>query len=287
MELKKQPLASYDLHLHTFWSYDGCTSVEYYFQRALELKLRAIAITEHFTMDSLPDIITASKKYPAVRFIPSVEMTVTCSVGAVDILCFGMPLEIPTEIEEIFERYRQWQRDCGEAFSRGMTELGFNYSKNERLKLLKKYRPANVIEKQGVTHVYGQSAYFINAGYIKSGDDAKLLKEKIRIPEYPQAREILPAFKRCGALIAIAHPTHYFNRNDIERMDELRDELSFEGIECAHDLIPMELTHFYRDYCLKHGLFSSGGSDSHSDPDNPKIHIGTQHEFARHIGEQE
>lgn len=279
-------LASYDLHLHSYWSYDACASVDYYFQKAAELGLRAIAITEHFTMDSLPDILVAAEKFPTVRFIPSLEMSVTCSIGPVDMLCFGMPLEIPEEIENIFERYRRWQRDCGEAYYNCLQGLGFNYSANERLELLKKYRPACVIEKQGITHVYGQANDFINAGYVPK-DECDKQFDKIQRAPYPAGSEILPAFRSCGALIAIAHPARYFNQNDVKRMDALREELSFEGIECAHDAISEELTPFYRDYCVKHGLFSSGGSDSHADHDNNPCKIATRHEFARHIGKPE
>ena len=279
--------AAYDLHLHSYWSYDACAPVEYYFRKASELKLRAIAISEHFTMDSLPDIIATSRKYPDVRFIPAVEMTVRCSIGSLDMLCLGMPLEIPTEIEEIFEEYRQWQRDCGKAISIGMQSLGFDYTEKDRLELLKKYRPAKTIEKHGITHVQNgiQRTHFINSGYIKSPEEYGKLFEKFPRTPYPDAERILPVLKHHGALVMIAHPTSYFNKNDIKRMDALREELGFEGIECAHDLIPQELTPFYRDYCVRHKLFSSGGSDSHADHSDNPCRIATQHEFARHIGE--
>lgn len=289
----KEKLAVYDLHLHSCWSYDACAPVEYYFRKASELKLRAIAISEHFTMDSLPDVIAASKKYPEVKFIPAAEMTVSCSIGTVDMLCLGMPLEIPAEIEKIFEKYRQWQRELCKAVCRGMQALGFNYSEDDSLALLKKYRPAKVIEKQGNTHVQNavQKNYFISSGYIKSADEYPGLftkiHEKSTLPPYPKAEEVLPVFRRCGALIAIAHPTGPFNGNDLKRMDALKEELGFEGVECAHDLVPKELTPFYRDYCVRNGLFSSGGSDSHADHSNNPFRIATQHEFARHIGKPE
>ena len=57
-------MASYDLHLHTEWSYDACAPVEYYFSRARELRLRCIAVTEHHHMDSLDEIRQACRRYP-------------------------------------------------------------------------------------------------------------------------------------------------------------------------------------------------------------------------------
>lgn len=292
--MNKGKYASYDLHLHTYWSYDACASVEYYFRKAQELNLRAIAISEHFTMDSMPEIISVSKKYPAVRFIPGVEMTVLTSLGTCDMVCLGLPLKNSPEMEKIFEMYRKWQCVTGDAYSEAMHKLGFEYTEADRLRLLKQYRSPAAIEKQGITHVQGSvvmKKYFLEAGCMSKAEEyPKLiakLNEHAEFPKYPEAEKVLPAIKRAGGLVAIAHPTAYFNKNDLKRMDALREELDFDGIECAHDNIPEELTPFYRKYCVQYGLFSTAGSDSHADPANNPCKIATKHEFARHRGKAE
>ena len=48
-------------------------------------------------------------------------------------------------------------------------------------------------------------------------------------------------------------------------MDGLRDECALDGIECAHQSVPSEVTPLYREYCERHDLFSTGGSDCHAD----------------------
>ena len=73
--------------------------------------------------------------------------------------------------------------------------------------------------------------------------------------------------------------------NDLARMDELREMLQFDGIECAHPSIPEELTPFYRQYCKDHGLLSSAGSDTHSSPDCA-YQFCKESSFAKHIGEK-
>lgn len=293
MEPNRYKHAVYDLHLHSCWSYDACAPVEYYFRTARELKLQAIAIADHFTMDSLPDIISASKKYPDVCFIPGAEMSVATSIGSVDLVCLGIPDANHVEIENIFELYRQWQRDYGSFFSEGMKSLGFDYSAEDRLKLLRKYRPQKIIDKQGITHVQNgvQKRRFVEMKYLSSEEEYPAFAQKVRettaAPAYPPAEKVLPVLRQHGALIAIAHPSGYFNRNDLKRMDALREELDFEGIECAHDSIPEELTAFYRGYCVKHGLFSTAGSDCHSDPADNPCQIALGHKVAQHIGKPE
>ena len=60
-------MATFDLHLHTHWSYDALSSVEDYFRMAREKKTRAIAITDHHLMDGYGDVLACAEKYPDVR----------------------------------------------------------------------------------------------------------------------------------------------------------------------------------------------------------------------------
>lgn len=286
------PGATYDLHLHTCWSYDAVAAVDYYFRQADDLQLGCIAITEHHTMDSLPEILSVSTRYPHVRFIPSAELTVTTERGAaVDMVCLGLPLSVPAELQRVFDTYHEWQRAYGSAVSAGLQALGHDYSDERRLALLQTYRPQRTIAVQGVTHVQNavQRRYFVQRGFMPDEDAYGELLQRaagcVPRPTYPPAERVIPAVQRAGALAVIAHPTGYFGRDDRRRMHALREELNFDGIECAHTSVPVELTPMYRAYCEEHGLVSTGGSDCHADPaDNPHG-IATQNVVGQHIGE--
>ena len=54
-------------------------------------------------------------------------------------------------------------------------------------------------------------------------------------------------------------------------MDQLRAECGLEGIECAHSSVPVEFVPVYREYCGRHGMFSTGGSDCHTDADIERV----------------
>jgi len=104
--------------------------------------------------------------------------------------------------------------------------------------------------------------------------------EQVPMPPYPQVEDVIPVVKSVGAKVAIAHPHGYFKQGDRARMDALRQECQLDGIECAHPGVPSEFTPIYRAYCVEHGLFSTGGSDAHSDED-------IQQRFASHGGPDE
>ncbi|MBT3375472.1 MAG: PHP domain-containing protein [Lentisphaerae bacterium] len=286
------PNATYDLHLHTHWSYDATASVAYYFRCAQRLNLRCIAITEHHTVDSLPEVLELAPKKPEVAVIPSAELSVTTSGGAaIDMVCLGLPVTPVGELRTVLDLYHQWQCDYGASVSAGLQALGYDYSDKRRLELLETYRPRKTIDVQGITHVQNgiQRKYFVAEGFMESEDGyGPLLRraaEHVPQPPYPAAARVIPAVQNAGGLAIIAHPTGYFARNDRRRMDALREELGFDGIECAHTSIPHDLTPVYRAYCEEHGLLSSAGSDCHADPADNPYGIAPQNALGQHIGE--
>ena len=269
--------APYDLHLHSHWSYDAEANIDALFKGACERGIRCIAITEHHVLDSVIECRRVAANFPEINYVPSAELTVTTSIGSVDLLCYGFPETISEELQSVLDEYHQWQRDYGAALCRGMQEVGCNYTDEHRMEVLESYRPAHVIEVQGYTHVKNgiQRRYFIERGFIDSeGDYVTLLsavRAKVPLPPYPRVERVVPAVKNAGSLVVIAHPVGYFKDADINRMDALRNECQLDGIECAHPGVPPEMTANYRDYCLKHKLISTGGSDCHSDGDIQRL----------------
>ena len=201
-------------------------------------------------------------------------------------VCLNLPPEPKGELREVLLEYRQWQQDYGNALSAALQEGGFDYSPEERRKLLLRYRPERTLAVQGITHVQGkvQENYILQEKkWFASPEEFHDFLRDRPLPHYPAAERVIPAVKRAGGVVFIAHPTRYFESNNLKRMDAIREILELDGIECAHDLVPPELTEFYRAYCLKHRLLSTAGSDSHSTEGQP-YRFGQQHDFARHIG---
>ena len=286
MNASEHSPASYDLHLHTFWSYDATAHIENHFKRARELGVCCIAITEHHVLDSLADVLECAKDYPKVKTIPSAELTVTTSIGSVDLLCYGFPLEFPPELQKLLDNYHAWQQAAGAARSSALQALGHPFSDADRLELLETYRPSHVTTVQGNTHVKNQVLrdYCVDRGFIANAEDYTELMARaharVPVPHYPRVEDVVPVVKGVGVKVAIAHPHGYFKSGDRARMDVLRQECQLDGIECGHRSVPPEFRSIYREYCVEHGLFSVGGSDAHSDEDIQKF-------FADHGGADE
>ena len=280
MNTPDRPRAQYDLHLHSVWSLDATVRVEDHFKRARELGVRCIAITDHDVLDALPEALECSRSYPEVISIASAELAVTTSVGAIDLLCYGFPRELTPALQDLMESQHAWQRAAGAARANALQAIGFPFSDADHLALLQTYRPPEVIAVQGNTDFKGQvvSDYCLNRGYVTSTEEYGELMARahraVPFPPYPEVEEIVPIVKDAGVRVAIAHPHGYFESGDRARMDTLRQECQLDGIECAHPRVPPEFTPIYRAYCVEHGLFSVGGSDSHSDDDIQELFAG-------------
>jgi predicted metal-dependent phosphoesterase TrpH len=263
---------NFDLHLHTWWSYDATTDPEGYFRRARELGLLCLAITDHHVTDSHDEVAAIAARYPEIRWVPSAELSVTCCRGAVDLLCYGLPAEPPTGLRRVLDAYRAWQQETGETMTHALQILGYDYTEAHRRELLESYRPAKTLAIQGYTHIKGAvlKDYFRRRGFTGSDEEhADLVKRAhgaAPFPPYPAHDFVVPAVKEAGGLVAIAHPFEYFAGCDRGIMDRLRIDCQLDGIECANgDHVPSDHIRLYREYCLELGLFSTAGSDCHAD----------------------
>ncbi|MCC6239255.1 MAG: PHP domain-containing protein [Phycisphaerales bacterium] len=260
----------YDLHLHTFWSYDATARPQAYIDAAVERGMRCLAITDHHTTDGLSDVLAAAKG-STVRIIPAAELSVTTSVGVIDLLCYNLPLAPSAGLARVYERYHQWQRETGAGVVKAMQHLGYDYTDAQHKELLERYRPPQTLTVQGLTHVQNdrQRDYFIARKFADSAEDYSALMTRVGqtefLPPHPDVDFVVSAVKNAGALVVIAHPRSYFLQANLQRIKLLHRECHLDGIECAHPRTPLELGMIYREYCIEHQLISTGGSDTHEE----------------------
>lgn len=266
----------FDLHLHSCWSYDAGADFTAYFQRAREIGVRCVAITDHHGIDGHPEAREIALGYPEIRLVPGAEFTVTTSFGSVDLVCYGFGKVHNSATERLRALYGAWQQNAGAAISRGLVAMGYGFDDAERLKLLRTYRPERAISAQGNTHLRNavMRGWLLEHGCISTPEAFDDFMFRARdaggFQTHPPASVTIPLLKEAGALIAIAHPfKNYFQGADGARMAKLREECALDGIECAHPSIPPEYTAVYRRYCVENGLFSTGGSDCHFEEDMP------------------
>lgn len=265
-------MGNFDLHLHTEWSYDAQNPIEIYFSTAMKKRLRAIAITDHHLMDGYDEVMEVAAKYPEVGYLSGGELTVHCDVtecgnGDIDLVCLNLPRRPTPELNKVFDLYHEWQKAYGHALSENFIARGFPLDDAARMKLLESYRPAKAIAKQGNSHVqYGALwHYCVEHGFCKDKAEYDRIRATFTdLPDYPSFEQVLPAVRKAGGVVIMAHPIDYFPCEDEWRLDQFRELFQLDGFECSQMHVTEEMAARYRKYCLAHGMLSSAGSDLHN-----------------------
>lgn len=284
--------ASYDLHLHSCWSYDAGVSVENYFKMAQHDGLEAFAITDHHHFDSADELFETAKKYPDVKFFTGAEFSASTPFGDMDFVCLGLPRKPTAGLQGLYDEMHLYLNNMGKASTIIAERMKHTFTEAERRNIMLQYRPEKVIDFQGDSYAKHelQSQYLIQKGVVSTIEEwgyaiwSDPAHDDIR-PKLPTAERVSQIIHEAGGVVIIAHPYHYFNGADRKRMDALREYVNFDGIECAHPLIPPYYGAVYRQYCLKNKLLSSGGTDLHFDSALlKKFNMPEYTIFAEHAG---
>ncbi|MGN8913257.1 PHP domain-containing protein [Anaerofustis butyriciformans] len=110
--------------------------------------------------------------------------------------------------------------------------------------------------------------YLAEKNVCKGIEPFNAIKAQVPVPKEEDllsSEEIIAAIKKAGGVAVLAHPSYYFPGNVMPK-DMLENYLSMgiDGIECYSTYNPLkEQNEYYFDFCKKHDLIVSGGSDCH------------------------
>lgn len=271
-----------DLHIHTNNS-DGSDSVLDVLEKAEQLKLTHISITDHDNSDAY-DILKKinSKKYFSGKIIKGIELKCAYKGRLIDV-------------------------------------LGYNYNIRKMKKLLKKYYPEHsVLQEKYLKHFYKacenmnlKLTPFERLNWNKEKDWATLLiyKEIKKFPEnekkcpndlwesldnfrynylynkqtdfyidktkdYPNLEECINIIHKAGGLAFMAHIFIYdWAKNKKEFINEIINNYEIDGFECIYTKFSNEQSEYISNICDYKGLYKSGGSDYHG-INKPGIELG-------------
>jgi predicted metal-dependent phosphoesterase TrpH len=253
-----------DLHVHSSVS-DGVLSPAGVIDRAAELGLTVIALTDHDNVDGIVPATKAADKYTSLTFIPGLEISTDTTTGEVHILGYYIDHTNP-ELLAALERLRNSRLTRARKMIEKLEELGMPIEW-ERVKELSGYgsvgRPhiAQALLEKG--HIEAIKDAF--SKYIAFGGPAYVPREKM------SPSEAVELIIRAGGLAVLAHP---INIPDLESLLVKLVNAGLTGIES-----------YYKDYTTaereslvklaeKYGLITTGGSDYHGLDDDTEVMMG-------------
>ncbi len=255
-----------DMHTHSTFSDGTCTPAQL-LEQAEQAGLTAIALTDHNSVDGLPDFFAAAQKC-SVKAVGGTELSTLYQGTELHILGLFLTPACYAPIREITEAFRVRKAQSNRDLVKRLAESGYDISFEEV-----SGRAGPYINR---AHI---AAVLMEKGYFTRRQDAfdTVLNEKNGLyvpPQRPDAYRTIRTLRKMGALPVLAHP--FLNLTQEELLAFLPEavEAGLAGMEVLYPRYTPETTRQAAQIARQFGLLESGGSDYHGG-NKPDIRLGT------------
>ena len=245
-----------DLHTHSVFSDGTCTPAEL-IDEAVSLGLSAIALTDHNTVDGLPDFLAAAEGKDILA-IPGVEFSTEYQGKELHLLgLFLDPAHFPTVravARDYLKRKAQSNLDLIAALKGAGYEVDYE-------KLLAQ-SPNGNINRAHIAAALAEKGY---VGSIKEAFQTLLAKGGAfyKEPAKPTFWEMLDFLNSIGAVPVLAHPFLNLDEDRLRVFLPLAKERGLRGMEVAYSTYDDATAACAAGLAGEFGLLPSGGSDYH------------------------
>ena len=251
-----------DLHIHSTAS-DGSLTPTEVVNRANDLGLTAMALTDHDTVAGIDEALEAAKDLD-MEVIPGIEVSCIYKGKEIHILGLYIDHKDPKLLSFLKEASRK-RYDRNMEMLAAFNKDGFEITEED---------PGTVI-----TRAHFARALLKN-GYVTSVDQAF---KKYLNPDRPYYRprelitpeEVLAALLGSGGFPVLAHPLQYkLGWAGTEELVSMLTDHGLRGLECFHSSNNQAESGKLRKLAKKYSLALTGGSDFHGAA-KPDIEIGS------------
>jgi len=240
-----------DLHIHSIYS-DSNQSVESIFRTAKEKKLRAIAITDHDTVEGIPEAAELSRHY-GVELVNGIEFSCQHLDSEVHVLGFFID-DKHKVLRETLDSLKESRHTRLMEMIAKLQAFGLKIDQDEILA---------VIDGKIATRLH-LGVYLAQKGYAANLNDSFRQFLAPGKPGYVArfkhtVKDAAALIHDAGGLAFLAHPQLLPQRSWIE--DFVKDGI--DGIEAAYPRLSPKIKQFFSEFVKTHKVLRCGGSDAH------------------------
>ena len=243
-----------DLHTHSVYSDGTCTPAQIV-DAAVSLGLKAVALTDHDSVDGLPDFLAAARGKP-IEAIPGAEFAVVYGQTELHLLGLYIPQTAFSQIgaltKQVHQRREQCVHDLVDSLNRAGFSLNFEAMKAAAQGQVTRAHVALEIENQGLMD--SQTAFRTllkpGAGHYTS-------------PQRLPFAEVLDLLLQVGAVPVLAHPFLNMSVAQLEDFLPKAKRQGLVGMECLYSGYDEKTTEAAFAMAKQFDLLPSGGSDFH------------------------
>jgi 3',5'-nucleoside bisphosphate phosphatase len=240
-----------DLHLHTTFS-DGTYSPEELAAEARRVKLAAVALTDHDTVEGCARMREACSG-GGIEFIPATELTAEIAGIELHMLGYFLDIENPALLKAMDRFQRGRQERIREIVAR-LRKMQVPLEEEEVFALANCKSPgrphvARVLIQRKVCSTLDEAF----ERFLKKNRPGWVPKQKI------SAIDALAIIHQAGGLAVLAHPGLARSEEAIPALIEA----GLDGLECFHTKHSAAASEYYVNLAEQHQLVVTGGSDCH------------------------
>lgn len=256
-----------DLHVHSNAS-DGTLTPASVVELAAQKGLSAIALTDHDTIEGIPEALEAAKSLP-LEVIPGIELS--CVYLGEEIHILGLYVD-PADKNFITET--DTLKDIRMKRNTEMIHRFQNAGIDITLSEVQAGNPDTVITRAHFARV------LLEKDYVKNMDQAFNKYLSYSGPYCPRKEKITPEHAMkilhdCNASPVLAHPCQYhLGDQKTEELVSYLKEMGLHGLEVYHSSNNQYESGKLKKLAKKYQLFPTGGSDFHG-ANKPDIDLGT------------
>lgn len=255
-----------DLHTHSVFS-DGTYTPQMLIDEAISADISAIALTDHNTIDGLPDFISAAME-KNIDIVLGSEFSVDYNGTELHLLGLFIKPEHFERVSSLMGEVMSLKEQSNINLVDALVKAGFELNYDE----IKATTPNGKINR---AHI---ATAMINKGYVSSVSEAfgtYLSKNGVYYvePKRIDVFEMLDFIASIGAVSVLAHPFLNLSEKDLIEFLPKARACGLVGMECHYSLYNKRITDISLQIADELGILKSGGSDFHGYR-KPDINLG-------------
>lgn len=271
-----------DLHTHTNFS-DGADDYITLLKKAEKNNITHLAITDHdncyvYNEMEKDDI----SKYYSGKIIPGVELKTTILGVNIELLGYGVdPKVINEKVKDLYIREDEKKKIELKRLYDVCVERGMKFEPN----VIERYDEREY--KYTIEYIHSEFKKFKENKVIlnddKSWDNSLVFyRRQMSNPNSrfyidltditPDCEKVVKLIQDAGGLVFIPH-VYLYKENSKSVFKHLVKNFPIDGVECFHSTYSDKQSNELLEYCKKHNLYVSGGTDYHG-INKPEIELG-------------
>lgn len=247
---------SIDLHIHSTFS-DGSMTPSELVALAGRKGLVALSITDHDTMDCVPEALAAGVK-ENIEVLPGLELSVMCGETSIHLLGYMFDHN-NLKLQEFLVQIQEGRKKRNLKIFGKLIELGVNIEREigllmANMKQIGRPHIAKILVKKKLAKNINEAF----SRYLVPGAPAYVKRPVFK------ASEAIRVIADAGGLSSLAHPLLIrYENNTVETLVDELTALGLDGIEAFYPTHSKKLQQHLVEYAEKNGLICTGGSDYH------------------------